>query len=98
MSDIVKIVVRHHRTTVSCKYQDIRLKIIVYWGLPIGVAPHTEQLGQSLKKQALYPGSHGMVGGRGAMVNINHKNCNNDWKGNEDHDEEEVLSYKRYNL
>lgn len=70
----------------------------VYLSLPISVAPHTEQLGQSLKKQALYPGGHRVVGGRGAMVNINHKNCNNDWKGDEDHDEEEVLSNKRDHL
>lgn len=63
-------------------------------GLPVSVAPHTQQLRQSLQKQTLYPGGHGVVGSRRAMVDIDHKNCDYDRKGDKDHDEEEVLSNK----
>lgn len=33
-----------------------------------------------------------MVGGRGAVVNINHKDSYDDGEGDKNHDEEQVLS------
>lgn len=60
--------------------------------LPVSVTPHTEQPGQSLQKEALYPGGHGVVGGRRAVVDVNHEDGDDDGEGDKDHDEEQVLS------
>lgn len=56
------------------------------------MSPHAKEPGQSLKKEALYPGCHGVIGGRGAMVDVNHKDSDNNGECDKDHDEEQVLS------
>lgn len=56
------------------------------------MSPHAKESGQSLKKEALYPGCHGVIGGRGAMVDVNHKDGDNNGECDKDHDEEQVLS------
>lgn len=60
--------------------------------LPVSVAPHAQQSGESLKEQGLYPGGHGVIGGRRAVVDVNHKDSDDDGEGDENHDEEKVLS------
>lgn len=66
--------------------------------LPVGVAPHAQQPGQSLKEEALHPGSHGVVSGRRAVVNVDDKDGDDDGEGDKDHDEEEIFSYQRDHL
>lgn len=60
--------------------------------LPVSVPPHTEQSRQPLKEETLYPRGHGVVGCRGAMMDINNKDGDNDGEGDKDHDEQQVLS------
>ncbi|CAG5929109.1 unnamed protein product [Menidia menidia] len=60
-------------------------------GRPVGVSPHAQQPGQPLQEQALYPGGHGVVGGRGAVVDVDDKDGDDDGEGDEDHDEEQVI-------
>lgn len=60
--------------------------------LPVSVTPHTQQSGQSLKEEALYPGSHGVVGGRGTVVDINDEDGNDDGEGDKYHDKEQIFS------
>lgn len=60
--------------------------------LPVCVTPHAQQSGESLEEQALYPWGHGVVSGRGAVVDINHKDSDDDGEGDKDHNEEQVLS------
>ena len=62
------------------------------------MSPHTQQSGQSLKEEALYPGGHGVVSSRGTVVDINDKDGNNDGESDKDHDEEQVFSDQRDHL
>lgn len=62
------------------------------------MSPHTQQSGQSLKEEALYPGGHGVVGSRGTVVDVNDKDSNDDGESDEDHDEEQVFSNQRDHL
>lgn len=54
--------------------------------------PHTQQSGQSLKEEALYPGSHGVVSSRGTVVDVNDKDGDDDGERDKDHNEEQVFS------
>lgn len=65
---------------------------VVYSVSPVSVTPHTQQSGQSLQEEALYPGSHGVVGGRGAVVDVNDKDSNDDGEGDKYHDKEQIFS------
>lgn len=56
------------------------------------MTPHTQQSGQSLEEEALDPGSHGVVGRGGAVVDVNDKDGNDDGEGDKDHDKEQVFS------
>lgn len=60
--------------------------------LPVSVASHTQQPGQSLQKEAFYPGGHGVIGGRGPVMDIDDKDSNNYREGDKNHNEEQVLS------
>lgn len=66
--------------------------------LPVGVAPHAQQPGQSLKEEALDPGSHGVVSGGGAVVDVDDKDGDDDGEGDKDHDEEQIFSDQRDHL
>lgn len=66
--------------------------------LPVGVAPHAQQPGQSLKEEALHPGSHGVVSGRGAVVDIDDKDGDDDGERDKDHNKEQIFSDQRDHL
>lgn len=53
---------------------------------------HTQQSGQSLKEEALYPGGHGVVRSRGTVVDVDDKDGDDDGESDKDHDEEKVFS------
>lgn len=54
--------------------------------------PHAQQSGKSLKEEALYPRGHGVVSGRGTVVDVDDKDGDNDGESDEDHDKEQVFS------
>lgn len=60
--------------------------------LPVSVPPHTQQPGQSLEEQALYPRGHGVVSGGGTVVDVNDEDGDDDGESDEDHDEEQIFS------
>lgn len=66
--------------------------------LPVSVAPHAQQPGQPLQEEALHPGGHGVVGGRGAVVDVDDEDGDDDGEGDEDHDEEQILADQRDHL
>lgn len=66
--------------------------------LPVSVAPHAQQPGQPLQEEALHPGGHGVVGGRGAVVDVDDEDGDDNGEGDEDHDEEQVFSNQRDHL
>lgn len=59
---------------------------------PVSVPPHTQQSGQSLQEETLYPWGHGVVRGRGPVMDVDNEDGDDDGEGDEDHDEEQVLS------
>lgn len=48
-----------------------------------------------MQKQCLHPGGHGVVSGRGSVVNVNHENSHDNRQGHEHHDEQQVLPNER---
>ena len=81
--------------TVQILIQILNIVYPVLSVLPVSVAPHTQESGQFLKEEALYPGGHGVVAGRGAVVDVNDEDGNDDGEGDKNHDKEQVLSNER---
>ena len=64
----------------------------------VGVAPHAQHPGQLLQEEDAHPRRHGVVGGRRAVVHVDHEHGDDDRERDEDHDEEQVLADERDDL
>lgn len=64
----------------------------------VGVAPHAEQPRQLLKEEITDPRRHRVVGGRGAVVDVDDEDGDDDGERDEDHDEQQILADERDHL
>lgn len=56
-------------------------------GIAVHMAAHAKQLWKSVQEDTADPGCHVMMCGRGAVVNVDGKDCDNDGERDKDHGE-----------
>ncbi|KAA8596072.1 hypothetical protein FQN60_011363 [Etheostoma spectabile] len=68
------------------------------WVVTVHVAAHAQQLRQSMQEDPPHPGCHAVMGRRGAMVDVDGKDGDDDGERDEDHSEDQVLPDERDGL
>ena len=80
---------RSPRSRASLQLRALRGQLWVV--VAVDVSAHAEQPRQFLEEEVTNPRGHGVVGRRGAVVDVDDKDGDDDWERDEDHDEEQVL-------